>query len=111
MIIARAFIVVILLLAGLVGASASGVTVGQATLGDVPAQVHCSADAFCSGHSDGCDAAICATSMHCATCAAVLPLISEPTRTMAHTPLNPPARFRLADGRAVAPANEPPRLA
>lgn len=107
--VVRGFIVVILLLAGLMGSSAIGVTAGQAMAGEGSARIHCSGAPSICAHTDGCEAAICATSAHCASCAALLPLTDAPTRMLSHMPQIPPARFRLADGRPVAPANEPPR--
>lgn len=109
MAVVRATLFVILLLTGLFGSSAFGVPAVQPMAGDVAAQVHCSEMASCTAYFDDCNAAICASSAHCATCAAVLPQMEEPERMVSHPLRNPPDLVRLADGRAVAPANEPPR--
>lgn len=109
MAVVRATLFVILLLTGVLGSSAFGLPTGPAPVGEVDAVVHCSATATCSSHSDGCDGAICASSAHCAICAAVLPQTGEPVRMESHALRNPLDLVRLADGRTVAPANKPPR--
>lgn len=109
MAVVRATLFVILLLTGLFGSSVFGVSAGQATVGEVSAQVHCSAITSCSDHTGRCDAATCVSSTHCTVCAAVLPPTDAPAQIVSYRLQKPPARFRLADGRAIAPANEPPR--
>lgn len=105
----RVIFVVMLLLVGLSGSPAFRATGGQATGVEASLQDHCPSAEPSPAHPDGCGAARCMTAAHCAFCAAILPPPAVPARAAAPAPLDPPSLLRLAEGRAVDPANEPPR--